>query len=767
MRLTAIGYACVLFFGGLVPAQAAPDALPLDLAFSQKQLRRGDSPSVSADGKWLAYEIYTPPICRSSAEPGPGEGVRVYIVATDGSGARAVCGEKVESWRPSWSPDGRWLAFYSNEGGKPQLWVYDMTKSEARRVSDMGIKARQWPMDKPAWSPDGREVFVPIDLAPDPGPAPVTPANQEGPKVAVYATDGEKQGSAGSDTDALQQYLIRENNATLAAVNLDSGHRRVLVAAESEPRPSLLRVSPDGRWVSYMSVFKLDPGKGMQTTFDLALVPAGGGDRIVVETDLETTNRIYWGEPYLWTQDGRHLVFTKGRRLWIADISATGAGKPRLLDAKLGDLNEAPFALTRDSRAVLVGLAPTGDQAYYLVPSQTLAIVPLDGSATKLIRLQGWPVMADSRVLWQPETNAIHFIVNDEKTAERSVLRFDLKTDAVKTVWRGRGRITVAGAGPAGSLIVRVEDVQTAPDFFRFSGAFDRMDRLTRIEPGLERVTIGRMETFSTTIPGFDGRRMAVPSAVFLPPGAGRGSRLPTIVYFYSGASFAEYAQDFGGGAPNTIPVQIFATRGYAVLFADVPMGPMGKGGNPLEEMADAIMPQVYRAAELGYTDIGRVAIMGHSYGGYSAAGMVTQTNLFRAAIAIDGTYDLPGDYGSMSRGGVAYNSQWFEAGQARMGTHPWADLKRYLANSPYYLADRIHTPLLLIHGRSDDTCPPQEAEKMFNALKRLEGTAQLAVYEGEGHSPGEWSRANAVDAAKRMLAFLQRHMEEPEGTQK
>jgi dipeptidyl aminopeptidase/acylaminoacyl peptidase len=767
MRITAIGCAGVLFFGGLALAQTAPEALPLDLAFSQKQVRRSDSPVVTADGRWLAYEVYTPPIRRSNAAPRPGEGVRIFIASTEGGKAQAVCREAADSWRPSWSPDGRLLAFYSNEGGMPQLWVYDVVKAEARRVSDRRIKARLWPMDKPAWNTDGREVFVPIDLAPHPEPAAGTSVSQESPRFAVYTTDGEKQGSAVSDTDAFQQYLMGENNATLAAVNLNSGDVRVLVSAESEPRPSLLQVSPDGRWVSYMSVFKLDPGKGMQTYFDLALVPAGGGDRIVVETDLETTNRIYWGEPYLWTKDGRHLVFTKGRRLWIADVSATGAGKPRLLDAKLGDLNEAPFALTRDSRAILVGLAPAGDQAYDSVASQSMAIVPLDGSATKLLRVQGWPVMANAETLWQPETSAIHFIVNDEKTAERSVLRFDLRTDAVKTVWRGRGRITIAGAGPGDSLIARFEDVQTAPDFFRFSGAFDRMDRLTRIEPVLEHITIGRMETFSTTIPGFDGRQMAVHSAVFLPPGAGRGSRLPTIVYFYSGAPFSEYAQDFGGGAPNTIPVQIFATRGYAVLFADVPMGPMGKGGNPLEEMADAMMPQVYRAAELGYTDIGRVAIMGHSYGGYSAAGMVTRTNLFRAAIAIDGTYDLPGDYGSMTRGGVAYNSQWFEAGQARMGTHPWADLKRYLANSPYYLADRIHTPLLLIHGRSDDTCPPQEAEKMFNALKRLESTAQLVIYEGEGHSPSEWSRANAVDAAERILAFLQRHMQEPEGTRK
>lgn len=112
-----------------------------------------------------------------------------------------------------------------------------------------------------------------------------------------------------------------------------------------------------------------------------------------------------------------------------------------------------------------------------------------------------------------------------------------------------------------------------------------------------------------------------------------------------------------------------------------------------------------------------------------------------------------------MGRGGLTYTVQYFEAGQARMGTHPWADRERYLANSPYYLADRIHTPLLLLHGRADEDGPVREAEKMFQALQRLGRPAKLAIYPGEGHSPAEWSRAHAVDAAERMLAFLARHL--------
>jgi dipeptidyl aminopeptidase/acylaminoacyl peptidase len=81
---------------------------------------------------------------------------------------------------------------------------------------------------------------------------------------------------------------------------------------------------------------------------------------------------------------------------------------------------------------------------------------------------------------------------------------------------------------------------------------------------------------------------------------------------------------------------------------------------------------------------------MGQSCGGYSTIAMTTQTNLFRAAMALDGVYDLAGGYARMYPDGGAVNFLWSESGQGRMGTHPWGDLRRYRANSPYYLADRF-----------------------------------------------------------------------------
>src|SRR5262249_25017912 len=149
----------------------------------------------------------------------------------------------------------------------------------------------------------------------------------------------------------------------------------------------------------------------------------------------------------------------------------------------------------------------------------------------------------------------------------------------------------------------------------------------------------------------------------------------------------------------------------------------------------------------------------------YATAGVVAKTNLFRVGVAMSGDYDLPGVYGWMDEGGTNFYSTDLERGHMCMGTHPWADLRRYLDNSPYYQADRVHTPLLLIHGEKD-TVPWQEAAKMYHALKRLSETAQLALYAGEGHRLSKWSLANAVDACQRIVDFLNKFMPpgEPQG---
>jgi dipeptidyl aminopeptidase/acylaminoacyl peptidase len=80
--------------------------------------------------------------------------------------------------------------------------------------------------------------------------------------------------------------------------------------------------------------------------------------------------------------------------------------------------------------------------------------------------------------------------------------------------------------------------------------------------------------------------------------------------------------------------------------------------------------------------DIQREAITGQSFGGYGTASIISGTNLFRAAVAVSGIYDLAGTYGYMDPDGCNVWVGWAEGGQARMGTDRWANLNRYFENS-------------------------------------------------------------------------------------
>lgn len=777
IRVHGVSWALAGLLVALPLGAAAAEPLDLELAYTQNQLRRMEQPDLSRDGRWLAYEVFTPPEKAPGSDleteprylpngtPASSVGLQLLVTSVADGNARAVCAAGLNCWRPSISPDGRLLAYYSDQGGYPQLYVYDLAAGTSRRVCEAPVKAKLWAVDKPLWSPDGTVVYVPLapGLAPPEPPEKAAAAEKaQGPTVTVYRTKAAAAAEeAPPEASPMTEFWIKENNSEIAEVDVESGAVRVVAAAGSEPRPTFFTLSPDDRWIAYSSIFRATGESSSTFVYDIAVAPTAGGNRIVVATDVEATDRFYDGTEWLWSPDGRRLAFTRGKRLWVVDFSANGPGEPRKLADELGDLNDLPLAFTADGSAILVGLMPAGAVAYYSVPSTELALVPVGGGAATRFEAAGTPVKAGAATLWQPEPGAIHLIRTAEGSAERTIVRRDLATGAERVLWRGPGRIGVIGVGAGGEEIVaRFENLTTPPDFYSFEKGFTSLRRITTVEPRLGDVTVGPMEMFETVIPTFDGSLQKVQSAVFLPAAWQPGKPLPTIVYFYAGSRFSELAQDYGGGAPNSIPVQIFATRGYAVLFVDVPLSPQGEtGGNPLEEMTDAILAQVYQAAARGFVDLDRVAITGQSYGGYGTAAVVSHTNLFRAAMALDGVYDLASGFATMGPDGDTFSFVWSETGQGRMGTHPWANLQRYLTNSPYFRADRIHTPLLLIHGAIDKTCPVEQAEQMYNALKRLDRTAELAVYAGEGHVPGDWSLVNAVDATQRMLSWLERYM--------
>lgn len=255
--------------------------------------------------------------------------------------------------------------------------------------------------------------------------------------------------------------------------------------------------------------------------------------------------------------------------------------------------------------------------------------------------------------------------------------------------------------------------------------------------------------------------RHGLRSWLFLPPGPCTGQRLPLVVIPYPGLVFgiAPPADQRLGAERFHASAQLLAAAGYAVLLPSMPM-PMTLPDDGFA-FAGLIGPAVDAAVATGRIDPARVGLWGHSYGAYAAAMILAQTRRFAAATLSSGIYDLAGAVGTFSplvraepeRGlPVASRYGWAESGQGRMGAPPWRTPLRYLANSPVYLADRIHAPLL-IFAADRDVSPVGQAEQLFSALARQGRDVDLVTYWGEGHVVG--SPANLRDLYARVLAFF------------
>jgi dipeptidyl aminopeptidase/acylaminoacyl peptidase len=760
----------------LAPGTAG-QPLSHDLAFTIKRLPAEERPALSPDGQWLAYSVRTVPVRGSGGDPPHNfhylpngtprrmAGTQLYVTGVETGGTRLAGPASGSAWKPSWSPDSRRVAFFCDAGGPPQLWVYDVTKGTARKVSDVPLNPSIFPGDEPCWSTDGSELFVRLrptrEKEPQPEMGDPQPRASDGPAAMVYRSGEEvtRQHATQPSPAGLPTSAVKEN-AALAAVDVRSARVRTVVPAEATPSPGHLRLSASGNWVSYLSVFRQNHPVFFEGPCDLAIVRSSGGPVKVLATDLPFPGD-YLGT-YRWHPSQDLLVYRKEGQLWLVDLRGRTAPAPRQLAPELGHMLPEPLLFSRDGRALIA--RPLDRANASGPPSTVLALIPLDGGKPRTIALKGSEefrgvLRANPQTAWQPRPGFLTaaFSRGDEIAIER----IDLDSGQKVTLRNFHARFRHVGSGgDHRSLLAEFQDANTPPAIYRFSDDLSQQVRLTHVDPRLDGVRTGPVETYETSVPQYDGKMTQVKTAVLLPPGARRGDRLPTIVCVYGGDMLSGNATEFGGGIAAGIPALLFVTRGYAVILPDVPIEPEGAGRSPMHEMVDVLLPQIYHAADLGYTDIQRVGLVGHSYGGYSTAAILSQTHLFRAGVAISGVYDLPGLHGRMTHGdGPDFYTGLLEKGTGRMGTHPWADLTRYLANSPYYQADKIDTPLLLIHGERDGAAPAEESEKMYNALKRLGKTAQLATYAGEGHVPYEWSLVNAADAARRIVGFLDRYV--------
>jgi dipeptidyl aminopeptidase/acylaminoacyl peptidase len=190
-----------------------------------------------------------------------------------------------------------------------------------------------------------------------------------------------------------------------------------------------------------------------------------------------------------------------------------------------------------------------------------------------------------------------------------------------------------------------------------------------------------------------------------------------------------------------------YVTQGYAVLDnAEMPIvakGDKKPNDNFIEQLKMNAEAAINKVADMGVGDRNRVAVGGHSYGAFMTTHLLAHTNLFKAGIARSG----------------AYNRTLTPFGFQNEDRTYWQAPQLYYELSPFSYADKIKTPVLLIHGEADDNTGtyPINSERMFNAIKGHGGTVRLVFLPYEAH--GYRGKENLLHVLWEQYQWLERYV--------
>jgi dipeptidyl aminopeptidase/acylaminoacyl peptidase len=283
-------------------------------------------------------------------------------------------------------------------------------------------------------------------------------------------------------------------------------------------------------------------------------------------------------------------------------------------------------------------------------------------------------------------------------------------------------------------------------------------EQIVAVNEDLKQIVAGNAKPINYR--GSDGQDLK--GWLLLPPGYKDDKRYPLVTWVYAGDTYdglPSAAKINGGGFRG---LQLFAARGYAVLIPSMPLDSRGEAQDVYLELTKGVLPAVDKVIDLGIADPNRLAVGGWSYGGFSTFGLITQTNRFKAAIAGAGIVDFVSEWGTFTarhfgepkrQRPPAVGLEIQEAGPGRMANPPWKDAGRYLRNSPILYADRVRTPVLIIHGDLDLAVPIQQSEEFLSAMFRLDKRARYIQYTGENHALT--SPANIRDMWMQFYAWL------------
>ncbi|MGD1148830.1 MAG: prolyl oligopeptidase family serine peptidase [Thermoanaerobaculaceae bacterium] len=692
-------------------------------------------------------------------------GCDVWVANTKSGESRNLTGGKGTGSSPVWSPDGKFLAFYSDRTGTFRVWLWERATRKIRQLSN-AIARPFFNYQVVRWTPDSRYVLakvLPEGLSVE-GAAdlmrPKSPAAQKTGKtvgVTVFsspAADAKSGAKAPVEKRVGDETWMNRYTGDLALIEAATGKIEHVVTGI---KPLGYWISPNGRYLAYTNWKGIEENT-QQPVYELRILSFADRRSQVLVPRLKQE----YGISVSWAPDSGSLAYTDTGKgdCWV--VSRDG-GEPRNLTPSahppFSDEHRAPLWDASGASIVLLSSEDYGRVGF----GKVWVASPGTGSFRQIadipdhVVLEALAPVGGGR-FWSPDGGSVIVMTRQEQTKAMGFYRLDLSGGPATLLFEeprfsSWDRIFQTDVSRDGERLVYVsQDAQHPEDIWVAGSDLGGRRQITHINPQTERMAFGKSRLIDWR--GLDGQPLH--GALLLPAGYQEGQRYPLVVDVYGGSYRSTSVYRFGLSGSGVENLQLLATRGYAVLLPDTPL----RKGTPMQDLLKTVMPGVDRAVDLGVADPERLGVMGHSYGGYSTLSLIVQTTRFKAAVDSAGPANLISFYGVMDKTGGAGGIGWSETGQGGMVGTPWEVRDRYLENSPLLYLDRVQTPVLIVQGDLD--LITLQSDEVFVALRRLGKEVVYAKYAGEDHWEGTWSAANATDYWNRVIAWFDTHLKGP-----
>ncbi len=282
------------------------------------------------------------------------------------------------------------------------------------------------------------------------------------------------------------------------------------------------------------------------------------------------------------------------------------------------------------------------------------------------------------------------------------------------------------------------------PDLYIADNKFNAFSRISNLNKQLEQYLWGKAELVEWE----NSRGDLLQGYIIKPENYNPKKKYPILIYFYE--RFSDRYHEFVIPRINHRPCyQIYVGSEYLMFFPDIKYSI----GNPGLDATDCLVTGARKLIDLGIADPERIGIQGHSWGGYETAFIITQTDMFKAAVAGAPVGNMTSAYSGIRIGSGLARQFQYEKEQSRIGGTLWDSLDNYLRNSPVFHTPKVTTPLLIMFGDIDEAVPWQQGIELYLAMRRLGKNCVFLQYPKETHHPRELH--NRLDYAIKMKEFF------------